>query len=279
MAGWDVMKKTKGSVSSRAKYFEYLRISFQSVLAYRARYFVGVITYMVHIAVYYFIYKALFANSTSIEGYSLPDMVTYVSIGWVAKSFYLNYIDQELAQNVRMGQIAMDLVKPVDFQLMYYFRGYGQSLFRICLFTPPIVLASVLVFPINAPAGWMNLGLFFISTFFSALIYLGINYVMGILAVFFLSIEGVLHPKNLMIELFSGLLIPIDWFPGWFQNLSAALPFQAIAYLPLSIYLGRLKGMQLWFSLGLQVAWAVGLFLLGRFLWQISQRRLLVQGG
>jgi len=267
------------AVGGAGKYFDYLRVSFQTVLAYRARYFVGVVTYLVHVAVYYFLYKALFHGGGSIKGYDLSSMVTYVAVGWVSKSFYLNYIDHELAHDVRMGQIAMDLIKPVDFQLMYYFRGYGQSLFRIVLFTPPIVLATWLVFPVQGPAGAGHLALFFLSTFLSALIYLGINYLFGIVAVFFLSIEGVLYPKNLMIELFSGLLIPIDWFPGWFQTLSALLPFQSIAFVPLSIYLGRLEGAALAGALGMQLLWAAGLFLAGRGLWAVGRRRILVQGG
>lgn len=265
--------------ASLSKYVEYLRISFMSVLAYRARYFVGVITYLVHVAVYYFLYKALYQGTGEIHGYNLPDMITYVSIGWISKSFYLNYIDHQLATDVRMGQIAMDLIKPVDFQIMHFFRGYGQSLFRILLFTPPIVLATVLVFPVHGPSSGAHLALFFLSTLFSALIYLGLNYLFGVAAVFFLSIEGILYPKNMMIELFSGLLIPIDWFPGWFQTLSALLPFQAIAFVPLSIYLGRLQGLALAEALGFQALWAVGLFIAGRALWGLCQRHLLVQGG
>ncbi|HEQ59978.1 MAG TPA: hypothetical protein ENN74_00035 [Firmicutes bacterium] len=268
-----------GRPSRVSKYFEYLRISFQAVLAYRARYFVGVLTYLIHVSVYYFLYKALFTHGGSIKGYSLPAMVTYVSIGWISKSFYLNYIDHDLASDVRTGQIAMDLVKPVDFQLMYYFRGYGQSLFRIVLFTPPIVIATLLVFKVQGPPGAAHLGLFLISTFLSALIYLGINFLVGTIAVFFLSIQGILYPKNLMIELFSGLLIPIDWFPGWFQTLSALLPFQSIAFVPLSVYLGRLQGRALGEAIGLQLFWAVALFVAGRALWAACRRQMLIQGG
>ena len=150
--------------SSLFKYLEYLRVSFQSILAYRARYYVGIFTYLIHVSVYYFIYKALFSGQESIHGYSLTMMVTYVALGWVAKSFYLNYIDMEMAEDVRMGQIAMDLIKPVDYQLMYFFRGYGQSLFRMALFTPPIVLVTAIIFPILPPSSITALFLFFFST-------------------------------------------------------------------------------------------------------------------
>jgi len=260
-------------------YFEYLRVSFQTFMAYRARYFVGVSTYIIHVGVYYFLYKALFEHGGMIKGYSLEQMVTYVAIGWVSKSFYLNYVDHELASDVRMGQLAMDMIKPIDFQWMCFAKGLGQSVFRLILFTPPIVLVTLWVFPVSGPASWGHLLLFFLSTFLSALIYLGINFLFGVFAVFFLSIEGILYPKNLMIELFSGLLIPIDWFPRWFQMISAALPFQSIAYAPLLIYLGKLDSSKIATTLGIQFFWAVVLLIAGRILWKICQRKILIQGG
>tara|TARA_B100000609_G_scaffold198362_2_gene197800 strand:- start:35 stop:880 length:846 start_codon:yes stop_codon:yes gene_type:complete len=263
-------------------YLEYLRISFQNMMAYRARYYVGVITYLIHVAVYYFIYRSLFGGAegeTSINRYSLSEMLTYVSIGWACKSFYLNYIDRDMAGDVRSGQIAMDLIKPIDLQWVHYAKGMGQSLFRLILFTPPVIIATAIMFEVSPPSSWPNLILFSISTLLSAVIYLGINFLIGLAAVWFLSIEQILYSKNLMIELFSGLLIPIDWFPGWFQTLSSWLPFQAIAYVPLQIYLGRIDGSAAWQAIGMQLVWSLVLFIAGRMLWLICQRKMLIQGG
>ena len=41
------------------------------MLAYRARYYVGVLTYLFNVAVYYFIWRAVFANSPTVVGLSL----------------------------------------------------------------------------------------------------------------------------------------------------------------------------------------------------------------
>lgn len=277
------MMNPKGKVASApnelSKYLEYLRVSYQTFLAYRVRYYVGVLTYIVHVGVYFFLYQALFNNEGTIQGYSLQQMVTYIAVGWLAKSFYLNYVDHELATEVRLGHLAMNLIKPVDFQLMWYFRGCGQSLFRLTLFTPPIIVVTLIFFPITAPPDTQYLLLFIGSTFLSAMIYLGINFIFGVLSVFFLSIEGILYPKNLMIELFSGLLIPIDWFPRWFQILSDMLPFKSIAYVPLSIYLGRFTTSESARAMLIQCLWAIGLFGFGRILWTLSQRKVLIQGG
>ena len=46
-------------------------------------------------------------------------MITYVSVGWMIRSFYWNTIDQEMAYEVIEGKIAMDLIKPVSVQWMW----------------------------------------------------------------------------------------------------------------------------------------------------------------
>lgn len=260
-------------------YAEYCRISLQHMLAYRARYYVGIVTYVIHVAVYYYLYRALYAQGTALGGYELPQMLTYVTLGWVCKSFYLNYIDREMADEVRNGAIAMDLIKPIDLQWVMFARGLGQGVFRLLLFTPPVLLTTMLLFEVQPPAGWVALGLFVLSTLLSALLYLGLNYLVGLSAVYFLSISQMLYSKNLVIELLSGLLIPIAWFPAWFQTLSAWLPFQGIAYVPLEIYLGRLAGWPAFQALLIQAGWALALILIGRWWWQHCRRRLLIQGG
>ena len=109
------------------KYSEYLRISFLTMLAYRARYFIGITTYLIYISVNYFIWKAIFENSVTIGNYTLAQMVTYITVGWIARSFYYNRLDTEIAQKVVNGDLALDLLKPVDFQWMQYARTFGEG--------------------------------------------------------------------------------------------------------------------------------------------------------
>lgn len=262
-----------------APYIEYLRLSFQSLLAYRTNYVIGVLTYLIHVAVYFFIYKALYSGGGNINNYSLNDMVTYVSIGWISKSLYINYIDHEVAGDVKNGKIAMELVKPVDYQLLNYAKGLGQTFFRLLLFTPPIIIATTIVFPVLPPSSIYTFFLFLVSTFLSVLLYLGLNYIMGLIAIYTVSIVGILYPKNMLIELFSGLLVPIDWFPKWFQTLSSFLPFKYIAYVPLSLYLGRVDITVAYKALLIQFFWVIFLFAAGRILWTMCKRKITIYGG
>src|ERR1700675_5113347 len=91
-------------------YAEFSRVGFVNILAFRLRYFTGIITYFLNVTVYFFIWSAVFRSAQSIAGYTLPQMLTYVSVGWIIRSFYWNTIYQEMDYEVIEGKIAMDLI-------------------------------------------------------------------------------------------------------------------------------------------------------------------------
>src|SRR5580704_9708046 len=114
-------------------YAEFSRVGFVNILAFRLRYFTGIITYFLNVTVYYFIWSAVYSGGHAIAGYNLGQMITYVSVGWMIRSFYWNTIDQEMAYEVIEGKIAMDLIKPVSVQWMWISRAIGESAFRLGL--------------------------------------------------------------------------------------------------------------------------------------------------
>src|SRR5438105_15654187 len=118
-------------------YLEFARIGFVDTLAYRLRYYTGIITYFIYVSVYYFIWRAIFVHSSHIEGFDFSQILTYIALGWIIRSFYFNNIDQDMAQQVMEGKLAMDLIKPVNLQFMYVAQSLGESLFRLGLLTAP----------------------------------------------------------------------------------------------------------------------------------------------
>jgi len=86
-------------------YAEFSRVGFVNILAFRLRYFTGIITYFLNVTVYYFIWTAVFRSASTIAGYSLPQMITYISVGRMIRSFYWNTIDQEMAYEVIEGRL------------------------------------------------------------------------------------------------------------------------------------------------------------------------------
>src|SRR6202161_3282308 len=127
------------------------------------------------------------------------------------------------------GKIARDLIKPVSVQWMWISRAIGESAFRLGLLTLPTAVVVALVFPVQGPAFGKN---FFLMA--------AINFMIGTCAIPLKSILALIRAKYWLIELLSGLLIPMSFFPEWVQQVLAWLPFEHIAYTPLQIYLGKL---------------------------------------
>jgi ABC-2 type transport system permease protein len=260
-------------------YVEYGRIAFLKTLAYRLRYYTGILSYMINIAVYYFIWKAIFAHGERIEGYDLSEMVTYVAVGWIARSFYFNNIDREIAGQVTEGRIATELIKPIHYQLSHIAQAFGESGFRMVLFTLPITVVAWLFYPVRLPAGPLHFALFFASLVLAFLIFAEVNFIVGLCALGMKSILALIRAKYFLVELLSGLLVPISFFPASVQRVSSFLPFKHISFTPLQIYLGKLQGAELLRVLAIQSGWAIGLFILGNFFWSLSVRKITIQGG
>ena len=239
-------------------YFEFSRIAFLKILAYRLRYFTGILTYVVNVSVYYFIWRAIYSASPRVAGYDLAQMTTYVAVGWTIRSFYFNNIDREMAAEVIEGRIAINLIKPVDAQLMYVSQTAGESCFRFLMFTLPIALLLFVVYPVRPPATAAAGAAFALSSIFALMIFALINFLVGTMALQIQSIMGVIRAVRRVL-LF--------------------LPFPHLSYTPLEIYLGRLGGAALAGSLAIQVAWIAVLFAAGRLYWRFATRRLSIQGG
>jgi len=262
-------------------YAAFARTAFLNLLAYRARYFVGILTYFFNVTVWYFIWKALFSENAAakIGGFDLPEMLTYVATGWALRSFYFNEVDRDIASQVQEGRLAMSLIKPVDFQAMALAQSLGESAFRLLLFSLPIGALLFLVYPLRAPASASAAALFLVSGLLSVLLVFAINFLVGLLAIRTKSILGFLRAKYLVLELLSGLLIPPSLFPESVRPVLAWLPFPHMNYTPGRIYLGLVSGKEALVALALQAVWALLLLGLGRLLWRATSRRIVVQGG
>lgn len=267
-----------------APYREFSRIGFVNILAFRLRYYTGIVTYLINVTVYYFIWNAVYGpaaklGASSIAGYTLPQMLTYVSVVWMIRSFYWNTIDQEMAYEVLEGKIAMELIKPVSIQGMWLARAIGESAFRLILLTIPAAALIALIFPVRGPASKLDFALFALAVLASFLLMGAMSFLVGTCAIPLTSILSLIRAKYWLIDLLSGALIPIAFFPKTLRTISAWLPFEHIAYTPLQIYLGKLSPFEAVRAVALSWAWVAFLLWAGHAWWNRAVRKITIQGG
>ncbi|WP_028399864.1 ABC transporter permease [Ectobacillus panaciterrae] len=261
------------------KYLEMIRIRFLMMLAYRTNYYSGILIYTINIGAYYFLWNAIYGGKESIQGLSVAQMTTYVAVAWMARAFYFNNIDREIAMEIREGRVAVELIRPYNYLGMKVMQGLGEGIFRFVFFSIPGMFIVALLFSLTITTNVQTWVYFFISLIFSFIINTQINLITGMMTFFLFNNDGLMYAKRVMIDLFSGLLLPISFYPLWAQTVMKFFPFQAISYIPSMIFSEGIKGEAVWNAIMFQVIWSVVLILPIAVMWNMAKKRLIVQGG
>lgn len=143
----------------------------------------------------------------------------------------------------------------------------------------PTMLISLLLFGITLPLGPKRLLAYMLSCIFGYMVLALINFTIGLLAFWFVEIFPFLLFKYSLITLFSGGIIPIDFFPEWAKPFIDMLPFQQILYVPTIIITGRAEVAEFLPLIATQAAWVGLLSLIAVGMWGSARSKLVIQGG
>lgn len=260
-------------------YLDLIRIRFLMMLAYRVNYYSGIVIYAINIGAYYFLWDAIFGEKTTLNGYTLGQMTTYVAVSWMARAFYFNNLDREIANEIRDGSVAIQFIRPYNYLMVKLMQSFGEGIFRLLLFMVPGMIIACLLFPVRLPADPGVWAIYLLMLALSFLINTQLNMLAGLFAFFVENNEGMLRMKRVIVDLFSGVIVPISFFPGWLVAAMKWLPFQAITYLPSSVFTGRVDGSGVPGMIGVQIVWFLVLILPIALMWRQARYRLFVQGG
>lgn len=260
-------------------YLELIRLEFVNNLAYRSSYFTGIFNYSIQIGAYFFLWDAIYGEGRVIGGLNKEEMITYVIVAWVVRSFYFSNLDRRVAEEIREGKIALELIRPYSYQMVKFARAFGEAGFRALFFTLPAGAFIFLIRPFALPPGWQNSMIFLLAVLGSFVINAQLSLMAGILAFFTQSTSGIYRAKRVLMDLFSGLLLPISFYPQWARDIISWFPFQAISYMPNMIYLGKVSGQAALEVILLQVFWISILGFMSIWLWRFVVKHVVVQGG
>ena len=182
-------------------YLEMIRIRFLMMLAYRVNYYSGILVYSINIGAYYFLWNAIYGSQSSMGGLSSLQMTTYVAISWMARAFYFNNIDREMALEIRDGKVAIEMIRPYNYLIVKTMQALGEGIFRLLFFSIPGMVIVAFLFPIVFPNQAVTWLWYSVSLLFSFIINTQLNLLTGILAFFFLNNQGIMRAKRVIVEL------------------------------------------------------------------------------
>ncbi len=134
----------------------FARLAFTDLLAYRLRYVVGILNYVIYMGVQYFLWLAVYSSAAveeaAIGGFRFREIITYFAIGWIVRVSCYNNIDRELADRISQGDIALDLLRPVSVLERYYGEAAGEALFRLLFMGLPTATILFPLFGVSGPS-------------------------------------------------------------------------------------------------------------------------------
>jgi ABC-2 type transport system permease protein len=258
--------------------WELARRGYRRYAAYPAATAAGAFTNTVFGFMQAYILLAVFRNRTDVGGYDATDAVTYV---WLAQALIMTvnvFGWQELALRIRDGSIATDLARPLDPQRYWLAFDLGRAPYHLLYRGVPPFIVGALVFDLRYPSA-ANAVAFVLSVALAVVVSLAFRFIYNSAAFWLLDYRGVVTVSLVVSLFFSGMIMPLGFFPGWLLTIANVLPFRAMMQVPIDVYLGKYSGIALLGALALQAMWAFVLLGLGRVVFSAGTRKLVIQGG
>jgi ABC-2 type transport system permease protein len=261
-------------------YLEFARKAFQKKMQYRVANLAGLFTNFFFAAVRIFVFTAFYEAQTEPQPLNLNEVVTYVCL---TQAFLmvmpLFWGRNEITEAIKDGSVALQLVKPVDFQGYWFADEIGKAIYYVMMRAIPTFVLAKMLFNMWIPLDLTIILPFVVSMGLAIVMTAVINIAVFATVFWTLDATGIQGFGSTIVIFFSGFLVPIALWPEWLQQVAGWMPFEGVVHLPFSIYLGKLTGAAVWVVFGKQLFWVLVFIGLGRLILHRGFARLVVQGG
>jgi ABC-2 type transport system permease protein len=242
---------------------------FRRYATYRTATAAGVFTNTVFGLILAYVFIALWDTKPHLGGYDQAQALTYV---WLGQALLMvvavmgGGFEDELIERIRTGDIAIDLYRPADLQLWWLAQDAGRALFHLLgRGVVPLAFGAVF-FDLALPA----------SPLTWVVVSFALRFLVALSAFWLLDGAGAAQLAWIAGIFCSGMLLPLNVFPGALGEFVRALPWSSLIQAPVDVLLGTADPLG---TYAFQAAWAVGLLAAGRLVQSVATRRVVVQGG
>jgi ABC-2 type transport system permease protein len=252
---------------------------FRRYATYRAATAAGVFTNTVFGLILAYTYVALWDEKPHLGGYDQAQALTYV---WVGQALFMvmsvmgGGFENELIGRIRTGDIAVDLHRPADLQLWWLSGDLGRALFQLLGRGVVPMVFGALVFRLALPTDALTWLAFLVAILLGLVVSFAIRFLVALSAFWLMDGLGAAQLCGLCGIFFSGMLLPLNVFPGALGEIARALPWSALIQGPADVLLGEADPLG---TYAFQAAWALALLTVGRLIQSAATRRVVIQGG
>lgn len=267
------------------KYLKILRISLVERLTYRADFFVTTFFRFLPLITTFLLWEAIYAGSgkEEIVGFTRNQMIAYLLLVQISRMFSsMPGLSTGIARDIRDGNLKKYLLQPID--MLTYLLSYrgAHKIAYIVTTAAPYALLFFLFHDVftEIPDAWTWLA-YFVSLILAFLIGFYFEACIGITGFWLLEITSFAYIINIFNFFISGQMFPLEFLERYplITPVMRMLPFQYLAYFPAMVFLGKKSGNDLIVGLAIELAWAIALMLLSRWLYRLGLRHYSAYGG
>ncbi len=258
------------------RYLKIFLLSLQEVFEARSRilvwFFLGCVTP--------FVLLLFWRGAKSIPGWTSAEITSYYLLIIILSAFLMTHHEEKMARiDIQEGGLTAYLLKPFSYLLLILFNELPyrllQGIIGFLLF-----VGITFLFPQSFVFNQSPLILLF--SIMIALCALCLTFTfkstVGLIAFWMTEVRGALELMEAVLTIFSGILMPIAFFPQWLEQLAYFLPFPYMIYFPVLAFEGKLASFELLRILGVQCVWIMLFYLLYLKLWQAGVKKYTAVG-
>jgi viologen exporter family transport system permease protein len=259
------------------KYWMIFKIQIQNNLAYPAELVWRSLAILLFLWVFTQLWRVAYGTTANGElaGLTLNQMLWYLMLAEAIELSRPRFA-RMIADSVKDGSIAYLLNKPYNFLLYQMGVNAGDSVLRLGL---NLIFGSALIwFMAGPPPDPRGYPFVLVAIALGWLINFCITCLIGLAA--FLSEEVAPYEwiYQKFIFILGGMMIPLDLYPIWLQNIAKALPFAYLMYGPSKLFVA--PSFEFFLRLvAAQAAWIIALGIIVVLAYRSGIRRLSINGG
>lgn len=208
-------------------YFTVFKASFMTLIQYRVAALSGCVTQLFFGFVKILVFQAFYSSTSEIQPMSFEQIVSYVWLGQALFALIPLGGDNSFDELIRSGNIVYELTRPVDIFSFWFSKQVAHRSVPTILRCIPLIVVTSVIFPLirakqwalQTPPSWEALWLFVISICFAVLLATALSLLLSVTLFWTISSNGISALLPVVIWTFSGILLPITFFPDWAQKI------------------------------------------------------------
>jgi ABC-2 type transport system permease protein len=254
-----------------------LRIGVAETFAYRAEFLVWILT-TTQPLIMMSLWTSV-ARDKDFHGYSSDKFVAYFLANLMVRQLTGNWVAWQMMEEIRMGTMAMRLLRPIHPFFAYVASHIAAIPFRVVVALPLAVILLVSSGASTLSHDPVQLAVLPVSIMLAWLLTFAILFTIGALAFFLTQTFAIANLYFGLYALFSGYMMPLDLLPGPIATVARWLPFRFTLAVPVEIMTRSFTGRELAEQLAGQVAWLAILIGIAIAVWRAGVRRFESVGG